>query len=448
MRKSHVSLLLIFFLQSFITIAQSDSLKTQTDSLLIPTDSLIIQTSNGLEKTIDSLISNAINQKAFPGCVVYAARQDSTIFFKSYGHHTYDSIREVKKEDIYDLASVTKVVGATLSLMKLYDDGLIDLDKTIGDYVDGLGRKVGEVTIREALAHQGGLYPWIPYHMEIRKKNGAFKNKTISNTQSDEYSFELTPGLYLHRDFYGKIKKMIKKSKVAKDPNYRYSGLFFYLIPEMVQSLTGISYDKYLNDNFFTPLGAKTLGFNPLARFKLTQIVPTEIDSFFRMEPIHGKVHDEGAILMKGVSGNAGLFSNAEDLAKVFKMLLSEGQVDTLNLLKPQTIDLFTTAHFPNENNRRGLGFDKPLLVYDSIRSSVAKDASYRSYGHTGYTGTLVWTDPENDLVFIFLANRVYPSRLQRAIYELNLRPTIHQLLYDYSKMKKNKNEPPVELAK
>ncbi|WP_420319238.1 serine hydrolase domain-containing protein [Ekhidna sp.] len=401
-----------------------------------------------LRNNIDSIVYDAINAKAFPGCVVYASKGDSVFFLKSYGFHTYDSSRRVAVNDIYDLASVTKVVGGTLAMMKLYEDGHYNLDDPIGNYIDKIGRRVGEVTFREALAHQGGLYPWIPYHLESRKKNGEFRSKTVSNSLDKDYNFPLTDSLYLHNDFYSKVKKMIRKSEVKKEKQYRYSGLFFYLIPELVESLTDTSYQDYLQIHFYDPLGTETLTFNPLDKFEMEQIVPTEIDTFFRMTPIHGKVHDEGAIMMRGISGNAGLFSNASDLGKVFQMLTNDGLNDTLQLLSPQTIQLFTTAQYPNNENRRGLGFDKPLLRYDSLTSSVAKDVSFRSFGHTGYTGTLAWADPENDLVFIFLSNRVYPTRLQRALYELNVRPTIHQLLYDYFKVNLNENEDPVVKAK
>ncbi|MEQ6168952.1 serine hydrolase [Ekhidna sp. MALMAid0563] len=402
------------------------------------------QSYDSLHQNMDTVIFEAIRAEAFPGCVVYASKGDSVFFLKSYGYHTYDSTRRVAVNDIYDLASITKVVGGSLAMMKLYEDGLINLDDPIGDYIDKIGRRVGRVTFREALAHQGGLYPWIPYHLEARRKNGAFKNKTVTNEIDEDYTYPLTDSLYLYSDFYSKIKKMIRRSKVSKEKKYRYSGLFFYLIPELVKNLTDTSYQDYLKANFYEPLGAETLTFNPLDQFKLNQIVPTEVDTFFRMEPIHGKVHDEGAIMMQGVSGNAGLFSNASDLAKVFRMFINDGKADSLQLLKPNTIQLFTTAQYSNNENRRGLGFDKPLLEYDSVRSSVAKDASFKSYGHTGYTGTLAWADPENDLIFIFLTNRVYPSRTHRALYNMNVRPTIHQLIYDYLNNNLSENTDPV----
>ncbi|MEP1032155.1 serine hydrolase [Ekhidna sp.] len=400
-----------------------------------------------MSNNIDSVVYDAIKDQAFPGCVVYISKDDSILFMRSYGHHTYDSLRRVAVNDIYDLASITKVVGGTLAMMKLYDDGKYNLDDRIGDYIDKIG-KVGKVTFREVLTHQAGLYPWIPYYEEVKRKNGKFKSKTISSNLDDDYSYQLSDSLYLHSGFYEKIKKMIRKSDVAREKKYRYSGLFFYLIPELVESLTDTLYQEYLETNFYHQVGAKTLMFNPLDKFSLHQIAPTEIDTFFRMEPIHGKVHDEGAIMMKGVSGNAGLFSNAEDLASIFQMLLDEGKIDSLQLLSPQTIQLFTTTQYPNNDNRRGLGFDKPLLQYDSIASSVAQSASFKSYGHSGYTGTLAWADPESDLIFIFLTNRVYPSRTFRALYQRNVRPTIHQFIYDYLKDIETQENDPVENTK
>lgn len=426
MLKLRHTLFLFFFLA--IVFAQSQSLQR-------------------IQNRIDSIVFNAIQYQAFPGCVVYASKGDSLLFARSYGYHTYDSNRRVAINDVYDLASITKVVGGTLALMKLYDDGKYQLDDPIGNHINKIG-KIGKVTFRQALAHQGGLHPWIPYYAESKKKNGKYKRKTISTVQNENYSYPLTDSLFLHRDYYMQIKKMIKKSRVSKERKYRYSGLFFYLIPELVESMTDTSYEEYLIHHFYNPIEAKTLTFNPLEYFSTSQIVPTEIDTFFRMKPIHGKVHDEGAILMNGVSGNAGLFSNAEDLSKVFKVLINDGKKDTLQLLSPQTIKLFTTTQYPNNENRRGLGFDKPLLQYDSIASSVAASAGISSFGHTGYTGTIAWADPTTELIFIFLTNRVYPNRTRRALYQLNVRPSIHQLIYDYLKENMTPISDPVENPK
>ncbi|MFY0600496.1 MAG: serine hydrolase [Cyclobacteriaceae bacterium] len=381
---------------------------------------------------IDQIVEHAILHKAFPGCVIYASHQGDPFFFKAYGYHTYDSINEVLETDIYDLASVTKVASSTLALMKLYEDGKFDLDEPIGKYIQGIGRKVGRITFRKALAHFGGLEGWIPYYSEVRKKNGKYKRHTLSDSKSDDYSYQIASDVFLHQDFYQKIKRYIRKSKVNTQPEYRYSGLFFYLIPELVKELSGDDFETYLYNNFYKTLKTKTLGFNPLETFGEKQIVPTEIDTFFRMSQIHGVVHDEGAIMMKGVSGNAGLFGNGQDVASLMQMLVNGGEMNGIQYLDSSTISLFTSYQYPDYDNRRGLGFDKPLLEYDSVKSSVAKSSGAKSYGHSGYTGTLVWADPDSELVYVFLSNRVYPNRKQKAIYELNVRPDIHQLLYDF----------------
>lgn len=386
-----------------------------------------------LQKKVDLIVINAIQQEAFPGCVVYASHKGNPILLKSYGHKTYDSLDAVYTSDLFDMASVTKVMASTLALMKLYDDGLIDLDEPLNNYVDGLGwRKVSKVTLRQCLAHQAGLQSWIKFYEEIRKNSGRYKGHTISSSQSEDYPYMVADGMYLHHAFYKRIKQYIRKAPVNKEPHYVYSGLFFYLVPEIVQRLTRMPFETYLQEMFFQPMGLSTLTFNPMEKFALDRIVPTEIDSFFRYEPIHGRVHDEGAILMRGVSGNAGLFGAVEDVATLWQMLLDNGRLNDEQYLTPATVDHFTSCQYSNKGNRRGLGFDKPLLEYDSLISSVAKSASFESYGHTGYTGTLVWADPANDLLFVFLSNRVYPSRESKAIYQLNVRPDIHQALYDY----------------
>ena len=225
--------------------------------------------------------------------------------------------------------------------------------------------------------------------------------------------------------------RAILKAPVSEEKKYKYSGLAFYLFPEMIENISGEKYESYLNENFYKPLEAKTLTFNPLNKFPIHQIIPTELDTFFRMQQIHGTVHDEGAAMMGGVSSNAGLFGSAEDLAKLMQMYLNGGEYNGIRFIDSFSIREFTRYQFPENNNRRGLGFDKPLLEYDEQKSSVARDASPQSYGHSGYTGTMVWVDPKEDLIFIFLSNRVYPTRNNRKLYEMNIRPKIHQVIYD-----------------
>ena len=380
---------------------------------------------------IDSVIMMGISESAYPGGVLLVQHMDSILVKKPYGFHTYDSLKNVQVDDIYDLASVTKVTAATLAMMKLYDQGKIDLDARVKKYVPGLGfSPQGKASIRSTLAHQAGWRSWIPYYQDMMK-DGEYKSRFFQTDSSANFPIKIRDSLYLTKKHYDYIKRQIKKAEFDETKGYEYSGLFFYLIPEIVESISGKTIDEFLQDEFYEALGAETIGYNPMERFPLERIVPTEVDTFFRMSPIHGTVHDEGAITMGGVSGNAGLFSNAEDLAKVWSILINNGVQDTTKYLSPQVIDLFTTIQYPNNDNRRGLGFDKPMLVYEKESSSVAERASFRSFGHTGYTGPIVWADPEEDLLFIFLCNRVYPSRNQRKIYELGIRPTIHAYCYE-----------------
>lgn len=387
-----------------------------------------------LESGIRSIILQALDSAAFPGCQVLLAKGGKVFYHQSFGYQTYDSLKEVKNSDIYDLASVTKTTAATLSLMKLYDQGLFDPEETFGHYFPEIAKKKKKnMVMRDVLAHQAGLRAWIPYYSVSKKKNGKYKRNTIANDSSARFPYRISEtGLFLHKDYRTKkIYKMIKKSKVSDKKSYLYSGLSFYLYPELIQRITGKSFDQYLQDEFYQPLGAKTLGFNAGEHFPLERIVPTEVDSFFRMETLHGVVHDEGAAMMLGVSGNAGLFANSMDLARVYQMLLNGGEYDGKRYLKTSTVEEFTKCQFCDAGNKRGMGFDKPLIEYDEARSSVAEGASAASFGHSGYTGTFVWADPANDLLFVFLSNRVHPTRDNRKIYSLSVRPRIHTLVYD-----------------
>lgn len=412
--------------KSAVRIDDSDTLKF-TSSVLLEIDS--VQLYSGIQ----AIINQALDSAAFPGCQVLLAKQGQVFYYESFGYHTYDSLRMVNNSDLYDLASITKVTAATLALMKLYDEGKFDLDQTLGYYFPFLAKSnKANLSMRKVLAHQSRLKSWIPYYSESQRKNGRYKRKTISNDSTSGYPYRI-PGsdFFLYKEFREKsIYRMIKKSKLYPQEEYVYSGLVFYLLPQLVERLSGESFDDHLNQNFYMPLGAQTLGFEPMKRFPRSQIIPTEVDTFFRMSKLHGVVHDEGAAMMLGVSGNAGLFSNAYDLAKVFQMLLNGGTYGEQKYLSRETINEFTSCQYCDLDNRRGLGFDKPLIEYDSIKTSVAKLASPESYGHSGYTGTLVWADPKNQLLFVFLTNRVHPTRANRKIYQLNIRPKIHDLVY------------------
>lgn len=401
-----------------------------------------------LQDSISSIIQEGIDSMAYPGAQVLVARHGKVIYHQAFGFHTYEKQRLVFPEDIYDLASVTKVSSGLAALMRWYGTGKLDLDAPLSTYFDGFGKKSNkdELTLRHILAHNAQLRPWIPYWQGTLKENARypwqkdwdtqkindynFRKKTFARNRTPDFSTYITDSLWLHRSYQKAIYKAIRKSPLNEKPGYVYSGLFFYLLPEIVADLSQQDYETYLKQTFYKPLGAFTLTYNPLRYFAEEQIIPTERDTFFRMQLLRGTVHDEGAAMMGGVSANAGLFASANDLAKLWQMYLNQGQYGNRQYISAKALNTFTACAFCESNNHRGLGFDKPLLEYDPQKSTVAKKASPNSFGHSGYTGTFVWVDPDEDLLFIFLSNRVYPTRLNRKLYTLGIRPRLHAALY------------------
>jgi len=386
-------------------------------------------------------MSDAIAKKAFPGAQLLVAKQGKIIFHKAYGFHTYDSIQNVELNDIYDLASVTKIVGPLPALMKLYEEGKIDLDVPFSTYWKSWKHKNNKknITLRELLTHQSGMKPYIVFLNDVLKK-GIPKNRFIKRQSRKRFSKKVYTDMYVKNRFNRKMFREIKRSKVSDDKTYLYSGLASLIYPTLIENITGENYQDYLNKKFYKPLGCKVLGYNPLAKHFKNHIVPTELDTLFRKDYVKGYVHDENAALLGGVSGNAGLFATAKDLAIYMQMLLQKGSYNGTQYFKPSTVETFTKIQYPENGNRRGLGFDKPLIGNDTLSIKEAYPApqvSPKSFGHSGFTGTFVWADPKNELVFIFLSNRVFPSRTHRNIYNLNIRPKLQQVFYTSPKPKK-----------
>lgn len=382
---------------------------------------------------IDSLVRDAIREKAIPGAVVLVAKDNKVIYQKAFGHHTYDSLLLVKAGDIYDLASLTKISASLPALMKLHSEGKIDLDDPISKYLEIFDRRgKRDITFREALTHQAGLTAWIPFWKNTVRKNGKFKWFTFKSDSSKRFPYKVAENLYLNRNYRKKIYKAIRKSPVDKTQGYVYSDLSFYTYPMLVEKLTGQSFIAYLDSNFYAPLGANSLTFNPYQKFSDEKVVPTEFDSLFRKNQIDGRVHDEGAAMLDGISGHAGLFGNAKDLSKLMQMYLEMGKYGGKQYVDSVTIAEFTRCQYCDgeTKSRRAVGFDRPNDPYVE-NGNTAKDASLKSYGHTGFTGTMVWIDPEYDLVYIFLSNRVYPTRENTKLYQLNTRTRIQQVIYD-----------------
>lgn len=414
----------------------------------LPSDALIYSYPSdiGLESAylhtkIDSIITNGIKEEAFPGAVVLAAKQGNIIFEKAYGHHTYDSIQPTSTDDLFDLASVTKIAGALPALMKLVDERKLNLDEPFSNYWERWkGRNDKEdITLREILAHQAGLEPYIVFLNKVLKKNAGLKSRFVKTEANNRFQKQAFEGLYVKDRFNRKMYRMIDRSDVSEVKKYRYSGLSFLIFPEVIEQITGSSYEYYLQKNFYLPLGTPTLGFRPSTKGFKNKIVPTEQDTIFRHTLTQGWVHDENASLLGGVSGNAGLFGTALDLAKLMQMYMQYGVYDGKRYFSEDTVKEFIKVQYPENENRRGLGFDKPLLGNDTLQlkeAYPAPEVSPESFGHSGFTGTFVWADPENQLVYIFLSNRVHPSRDHRKLYDLNIRAAIQQVFYNAASAK------------
>ncbi len=384
-----------------------------------------------LNRKIDSIINEAISLKAFPGAQILVIKDGNKIFNKNYGFHTYDSLIKVSENSIYDIASLTKVTSSTLSLMKLYDNNLFFLEKPLSYYLKTFKKTdKGNIPVKDFLLHKTGIRAWIPFHETTKNEDGEFKKKTLSNKYSRRYSTDLTDSLYLYKKYKKEIYNHIKETYFVDTDSVLYSGLFFYLVPEIVSKLSKSSFENFVGDIYSSLDLNKTL-FNPLRKFPKNKIVPTENDDFFRMTQIHGVVHDEGAAMMDGVSGNAGLFSTANELGVIYQTFLNDGYYNGKKIFNSSTIALFTQCNYCSGKYHRGLGFDKPLPEYSIDDCTYSKYSSKKSYGHSGYTGTFVWVDPEYNLIYIFLSNRVYQTRENGKLYEYNIRTKIHDYIYE-----------------
>lgn len=383
---------------------------------------------------LDTIMAEMIDIEASPGGQVLAMKNGTVFLHKSYGNTTYKNGHKVTPEHMYDLASITKIAATTLSIMKLYEDGLIDLDQSLSYYLHFLkGTDKENVTIREIMAHRSGLYPWIPFY---RKTILSTNRKTI-NLDPDIYSdtfqvgfLEVAKNLYLNPQYQDVIWNEIASSVLSPEKKYVYSDLGFIMFTQMIKEVSGLTLDEYVEKHFYRPMGLTRLLFNPLRRYSSKQIVPTEEDDYFRSQLLTGHVHDMGAAMLGGVSGHAGLYSNAADLGKLMYMLANKGTFNGRRYLKEETIDLFTTRY--NGDTRRALGFDMQQINMKKGRNMTGL-ASSSTFGHLGFTGTSTWADPECGIVYVFLSNRVHPdmdnNKLSKYQYRLRTHYTVYSAL-------------------
>ena len=382
---------------------------------------------------VDSIVNDGMKKRAYPGAQVLVAQKGKVLYNKSFGYHTYENKKKVRSDDIYDIASITKVVASTLSLMKLQDEGKFDLDMPIGTYLEEIpkGNPYYQLTSREILAHVAGLKPWIPFYMETMEK-GVPKWDIYSTEPTDQYSFEVVRKMYIKKDFPDSIIHRIIGEPLRKNKDYKYSDLGYYFMKEIIERQSGMPLAEYVAETFYKPMGLNRIGYLPLKNFDKDEIVPTEYDTYFRNQLVHGYVHDPGAAMLGGVGGHAGVFSNAGNLAGIMQMLLNKGLYGGERYLSKEVIEEYTACQYCEgdieDEKRRGAGFDKPVM--GDGPGPTCKCVSFDSFGHSGFTGTLAWADPQEDIVYIFLSNRVYPSAENNKLARYDIRTNIQSEIY------------------
>ena len=384
---------------------------------------------------IELVARQGIDSAAYPGCVVTVLRKGNLVYQQSFGYTTYEQLEPVGTSTVFDLASVTKVSATNMAVMKLYEEGKLDLEAPVGQYLPWLkGSGKENITIKNMLLHQSGLVSFIPFYREVLDSTGTPKKKWFANHSKRKFRVPVTEKLFMRRRWQDTMYSRIKTSKqIEQGTKYIYSDNNFILMAQVVKSITGQTIDDYASETFYRPLGLATTRYKAFEAFDLRQMAPTENEKQFRQGLLWGYVHDPGAAMFGNVAGHAGLFSNATDLATLYQMALNGGKLGSVTLLQKQTIDLFTG--YNSSISRRGFGFDKPEKGNDTLAIEKRYPASFVSsatYGHTGYTGTCVWVDPANDLIYIFLSNRVHPMGGENLkLSRMNIRSRIQDIIYE-----------------
>lgn len=379
-------------------------------------------------KKVESIAQEGIAAKAFPGCQVLAAKNGKVIYYKSFGHHTYDKKTPVKNSDIYDLASVTKVTSTLAMIMKMYDEGALDLNGKFGQYVSIVkGTNKENIKIVDLLTHQAGLKSWIPFYLNTMNEQKVLNSAIYSKTKVAGKSTKVADSLYILDSYRDTMFVKMYSTALGQRGKYEYSDLSFYFLQNIVENWKEKSLDVLVQEEFYKKIGAHTLTFNPLEKFSKDRIVPTENEKYWRKQLIQGYVHDQGAAMMGGVAGHAGLFSNANDLAKMMQMYLNKGVYGGHRYFKTETVEEFSKCRFCANGNRRALGFDRA----PNSGGVPCECVSYNSYGHTGFTGTMVWMDPETNILYVFLSNRVHPDAENKLLMSKNIRARIQEVFYN-----------------
>lgn len=387
----------------------------------------------GLDSTIlskiDSIANYAIAKKMTPGAQIIVARKGKVVYEKSFGYHTYDKDLEVKNTDLYDVASLTKILATLPNIMIQYDKGNLTLKTKLKEMLPVFkGSNKENASFLDMLTHQARFQAWIPFYKETLDSLGKPKKEIYRKKYSEEFPYQVAEHLFIRKDYNDTIIKRIADSELLKKAKYKYSDFSFILMKEFLERKTGKKLDSLVVENYFAKMGLTTMTYNPLHKFDVDQIVPTEVDNYYRYQTIHGYVHDMGAAMQGGVAGHAGLFSNALDVAKMMQMYLQKGKYDNQEFFSEKTFNAFNTCYYCKDKNRRGLGFDKPQL---GEAGPTCGCVSMTSFGHTGFTGTMAWADPDSEIVYVFLSNRTYPEATTNYLSKENIRENIQKVIYE-----------------
>jgi CubicO group peptidase (beta-lactamase class C family) len=378
-----------------------------------------------IEKTIDTILK----EKMAPGAQVLVARKGKVVYLKSFGHHTNDQQEKVKNSDLYDVASLTKILASLPLIMKAEEEGVFSLNSTLKELLPFYKKSNKDtLTVKEMLSHNGRLKSWIPFYKGTQDSiTGANLQQFYSTKKTALYKTKVAENLYLRKNYKDSIYAYIKEAPQREVAGYKYSDLGYYIFKEVLEKKYKKSLAKLADETFYQALGAHRMTYLPLHKFNKKEIIPTEQDRYFRNQLLHGNVHDMGAAMLGGIGGHAGLFSNANDIAKMMQMYLQKGFYGGKRYLKTETITKFNKRYFSKEKVRRGLGFDKPQL--DPEVKATCGCVSEESFGHSGFTGTYTWADPVSGIVYIFLSNRVYPTMENDGLVQQDMRTKIQQII-------------------
>lgn len=394
---------------------------------------------------LNLFIERSIVSGAFPGCRILAAKNGRIFYDQSFGYFTYSKQQKVDSNTLYDVASLTKVMATTLAVMRLYEQGKLDLNKTLGQYLPWTaGTDKAGLRIKDLLLHQAGLKAWIPFYRETLDESGYPKTELYKPASLMPYNIMVAEKMYLLNTYVDTVWNTILTSPLENRGRYVYSDLDFYFLAEVVKQLTGKRVDKYVEEQFYAPMALKNTAYMPLRRFPKARIAPTENDMIYRHQQIQGVVHDQGAAMLGGVAGHAGIFATAKDVAVIFQMLMNKGVYNGKRYFKPATVEYFTA--YNSRISRRGLGFDKPSADADDGGPTSNYCSGY-TFGHQGFTGTCAWADPATGVVFVFLSNRVFPNAENNAINRLNIRTVAQDYVYEALGLKPDRNRPQIQQA-